>query len=99
MLKLTIMGNIKITESPRDAIQGLTNFISKGDKVNYLNYVIGVGFDVVDIGSFVSPRAVPQMRDTPRVLDKIKPYDNNTKLMVLVANMRGAVEASHYPYI
>jgi hydroxymethylglutaryl-CoA lyase len=93
------MGKIKITESPRDAIQGLTNFIAKRDKIAYLNNVIAAGFDVVDVGSFVSPRAVPQLRDTGKVIEKLKIPDNRTKLMVLVANMKGAVAAGRFDHI
>lgn len=93
------MGTLKITESPRDAIQGLTNFIPKREKINYLKEVISIGFDVVDVGSLVSPRIVPQLRDTEKVLEKLKHPGNHTKLMVLVANVKGAVATSRFDHV
>jgi len=65
------MYKIKIIESPRDAMQGLTHFIPTDDKVKYINSLLNVGFDTIDFGSFVSPKAIPQLRDTEEVLGKL----------------------------
>lgn len=84
---------VKLIECPRDAMQGLASFIPTSDKVRYLNALLTVGFDTLDFGSFVSPKAIPQMRDTAEVIRKIDLSDTNTKLLAIVANKRGAVEA------
>ena len=85
---------IQIIECPRDAMQGLDYFIDTGKKVNYINELLTCGFDVLDMGSFVSPKAIPQMRDTSDVLDRIN-YSSvsQTKLLSIVANRRGAEAA------
>ena len=82
-----------LVECPRDAMQGWKNFISTGDKIKYLNALLKVGFDVLDCGSFVSAKAIPQMADTAEVISKLDLQDAVTKLLVIVANERGAEEA------
>lgn len=89
---------MKIIECPRDAMQGITDFIPTDTKAAYINQLLKVGFDVIDFGSFVSPKAVPQMRDTALVLDRLEPSER-TKLLAIVANMRGAQEASSHEQI
>ena len=80
---------MKIIECPRDAMQGLHDFIPTKVKVAYINQLLKVGFDTIDFGSFVSPKAIPQMKDTPEVLEKLD-RKTNTKLLAIVANVRGA---------
>ncbi len=87
---------IKITECPRDAMQGIKEFIPTKLKVEYLNSILKVGFDVVDIGSFVSPKAIPQMADTKEVLKQIEFKNSSSKLLTIVANKRGAEYAVQY---
>lgn len=89
---------MKIIECPRDAMQGLTDFIPTDTKAAYINQLLKVGFDVIDFGSFVSPKAVPQMQDTALVLDRLELSDY-TKLLAIVANTRGAQEASLHEQI
>ena len=86
---------MNIIECPRDAMQGIEQFIPTADKVRYLNQLMKVGFETIDAGSFVSPKAIPQMRDTAEVLDKVE-LNKRTKLLVIVANARGAEEASRH---
>ncbi|MFL2621597.1 MAG: hydroxymethylglutaryl-CoA lyase [Flavobacteriaceae bacterium] len=81
---------IKIIECPRDAMQGIKIFIPTDLKVKYIQSLLRVGFDTLDFGSFVSPKAIPQMRDTKAVLDKLDLSSTNTKLLSIVANLRGA---------
>ncbi|SDD94650.1 hydroxymethylglutaryl-CoA lyase [Pedobacter soli] len=83
----------KLVECPRDAMQGLHNFIPTGLKTEYLNLLLQVGFDTLDFGSFVSPKAIPQMADTAEVLANLDLSDTKTKLLAIVANLRG-VEAA-----
>ncbi|HPM32237.1 MAG TPA: hydroxymethylglutaryl-CoA lyase [Chryseolinea sp.] len=90
---------MKIIECPRDAMQGLTGFISTGDKVNYINQLLKVGFDTIDFGSFVSAKAIPQLRDTVEVLNELDVTTGKTKLLAIVANVRGAEEASRFESI
>lgn len=85
-----------LTECPRDAMQGLTRFIPTADKIRYLNALLQVGFDVLDFGSFVSPKAVPQMSDTAEVLAGLDLTNTQTKLLAIVANQRGAEQAVSY---
>ena len=82
-----------LTECPRDAMQGWGEFIPTQTKIEYINSLMEVGFDVLDCGSFVSPKAIPQMADSGRVLDEIDKGLSNTKLSVIVANFRGAEKA------
>jgi hydroxymethylglutaryl-CoA lyase len=85
---------MKIIECPRDAMQGLAEFIPTEDKVRYINALLEVGFDTIDFGSFVSAKAIPQLRDTAEVLEKIEWQKSHSKLLAIVANTRGAEEAS-----
>lgn len=87
---------MKIIECPRDAMQGLTEFIPTEKKIEYINALLKVGFDTIDFGSFVSPKAIPQMRDTAEVLNQIQWESSFSKLLAIVANARGAEEASHF---
>lgn len=87
---------MKIIECPRDAMQGLHDFIPTEKKVDYINQLLKVGFDTLDMGSFVSPRAIPQMRDTEEVLQKIDLSNTATKLLTIVGNERGAREAAKF---
>lgn len=90
---------IKLVECPRDAMQGLHDFIETDLKAAYINQLLQVGFDTIDFGSFVSPKAIPQLRDTPEVLAKLDLSTTNTKLLAIVANQRGAEESCQYPQI
>ena len=80
-----------LTECPRDAMQGIANFIPTEKKVQYLNHLLALGFDRLDFGSFVSEKAIPQLKDTREVLNEL--IDSQTKLLAIVANERGADEA------
>ena len=82
-----------LTECPRDAMQGWKDFIPTAQKIDYINALMSVGFDVLDCGSFVSPKSIPQMADTSDVLANIDKSNSNTKLSVIVANVRGAEKA------
>jgi len=84
---------IKIIETPRDAFQGIPNFIPTQDKVRIINLLLQAGFDTVEAGSFVSKEAIPQMSDTAQVLDKLDISGSNSRVMVLVGNKRGGGEA------
>ncbi|MBS3914618.1 MAG: hydroxymethylglutaryl-CoA lyase [Bacteroidetes bacterium] len=88
------MSIVKIIECPRDAMQGVEHHIPVPEKVHYMKLLLQCGFDTLDCGSFVNPGAVPQMADTAEVLDSITEEKGNTKLLVIVANERGAREAS-----
>lgn len=90
---------MKIIECPRDAMQGMEKFIPTQDKVRYLNQLLRVGFDTIDAGSFVSPKAIPQMKDTAEVFQSIDLANSRSKLLAIVANTRGAEEASHHDVI
>ena len=81
-----------LTECPRDAMQGWGEFIPTSQKIDYINSLMEVGFDVLDCGSFVSPKAIPQMADTKEVIPEIQ-KKNNTKISVIVANVSGAERA------
>ncbi len=84
---------MKIIECPRDAMQGIAKFIPKEKKIRYINNLIKVGFDTIDFGSFVSPKVIPQMKDTIEVLNNLDMGGSNTKLLAIIANTRGAIEA------
>lgn len=90
---------MKLIECPRDAMQGLTDFIKTDDKVRYINQLLQVGFDTIDFGSFVSPKAIPQMRDTAEVLARLEWRESSSKLLAIVANTRGAAEAAEHEAI
>jgi hydroxymethylglutaryl-CoA lyase len=87
------MEGIKLIECPRDAMQGWKHFIPTEKKIDYINSLLEVGFDTIDFGSFVSPKAIPQMADTKDVIGKLKVQSSKTKLLAIVANVRGAEEA------
>jgi hydroxymethylglutaryl-CoA lyase len=87
------MSHIKLTECPRDAMQGLHNFVPTDTKAKYINLLLKCGFDTIDFGSFVSPKAIPQMQDTAEVLDKLELEGTTSKLLAVVANYRGAEDA------
>jgi hydroxymethylglutaryl-CoA lyase len=93
------MQEVKIIECPRDAMQGIRQFIPTPDKARYINALLKVGFDTIDFGSFVSPKAIPQMRDTAEVLEQLELSETRSKLLVIVANVRGAQDASQYQVI
>ncbi len=86
-------------ECPRDAMQGLEEFIPTQKKILYINQLLKVGFDTVDFGSFVSTKAIPQMRDTAEVLQKLELEGSASRLLAIVANTRGADEASRFENI
>ncbi|TGE28764.1 hydroxymethylglutaryl-CoA lyase [Hymenobacter metallicola] len=90
---------MKLIECPRDAMQGLTEFIPTATKTSYLNALLRVGFDTLDFGSFVSPKAIPQLRDTAEVLAGLDLSQTRTKLLAIVANLRGAETAVSFPEI
>jgi hydroxymethylglutaryl-CoA lyase len=85
---------MKILETPRDAMQGLKNFIPTKDKVKLIQGLLEVGFDIIDVGSFVSQKAIPQLQDTQKVIDQLDLSSTRSKLFVLVANIKGGEQAS-----
>jgi hydroxymethylglutaryl-CoA lyase len=88
---------LKLIECPRDAMQGWANFIPTEKKVGYLNQLLKVGFDTLDFGSFVSSKAIPQMADTVQVYEALE--ESDTKLLAIIANLRGAETAVNFPRI
>ena len=90
---------VKIIECPRDAMQGWPHFIPTAKKIDYLNALLEVGFDCLDLGSFVSPKAIPQMADTAAVLEGLECEKTHTKLLAIIANLRGAEDAAAFPQI
>ena len=90
---------VKIIECPRDAMQGIKPFIPTQAKVRYIQSLLNCGFDTIDFGSFVSPRAIPQMADTPEVLASLDLSRSPSKLLAIVANLRGAIEACRHSQI
>ena len=92
---------VKLIECPRDAMQGWKNFIPTEKKIEYINSLLKVGFDTIDFGSFVSAKAIPQMADTKEVIGNLDIWVgiSNTKLLAIVANLRGAEEASVFDQI
>ncbi|HTE31987.1 MAG TPA: hydroxymethylglutaryl-CoA lyase [Chryseolinea sp.] len=85
---------MKIVECPRDAMQGIDAYIPTADKVRYINQLLKVGFDTIDFGSFVSPKAIPQMKDTSIVFRGLSLDNTVSKLLAIVANARGAIDAA-----
>ncbi len=96
MLYLAFMNAIKIIECPRDAMQGIKPFIPTERKVAYIQSLLRVGFDTIDFGSFVSPKAIPQMQDTAEVLAALDLSQTTSKLLAIIANTQGAVSASQH---
>lgn len=90
---------LKIVECPRDAMQGIKSFIDTDAKVAYINQLLHVGFDTLDAGSFVSPKAIPQMQDSEEVFERIAWQQSSTKLLAIVANTKGAETAMKYRQI
>jgi len=90
---------IQLVECPRDAMQGFENFIPTNLKAEYINMLLNVGFHTIDFGSFVSPKAIPQMRDTAEVLSKLNLEGSSSKLLAIVANSRGAEQAASFSEI
>jgi hydroxymethylglutaryl-CoA lyase len=90
---------VKLVECPRDAMQGWTGFIPTLKKIAYLNSLLKVGFDSLDFGSFVSAKSIPQMADTTQVIEKLAVEESKTRLLAIVANVRGAAQAAVYPQI
>ena len=90
---------IKVIDCPRDAMQGIHEFIPTEVKSEYLNLLLKVGFDTLDFGSFVSPKAIPQLKDTSEVLAKLNLSNTSTKLLAIIANVRGAEDACKYSEI
>jgi hydroxymethylglutaryl-CoA lyase len=90
------MNGIQLVECPRDAMQGWKEMIPTQKKADYINSLLQVGFDTIDFGSFVSPKAIPQMADTKEVFGKLNLHNSKSKLLAIVANKRGAEEAVVY---
>ncbi|MDX1278537.1 hydroxymethylglutaryl-CoA lyase [Oceanihabitans sediminis] len=91
--------HVKVIECPRDAMQGIKQFIPTEQKVQYIQSLLRVGFDTIDFGSFVSPKAIPQMVDTAEVLSRLDLSKTTSKLLAIVANLRGAEAACQHPEI
>ena len=90
---------MKLIECPRDAMQGFLSFIPTKKKIEYFNELLKVGFDTLDVGSFVSKKKVPQLADTSEVIKSLNIGNSSTKLLVIVGNERGAREAVEYDEI
>ncbi len=99
LVSLDAMEPIKIIECPRDAMQGIKSFIPTEKKVSYIQALLRVGFDTIDVGSFVSPKAVPQMQDTAAVLEQLDLSTTKSKLLAIIANTKGAETASQFETI
>lgn len=93
------MEKVKIIECPRDAMQGIKTFIPTKNKINYIQSLLRVGFDTIDFGSFVSPKAIPQMQDTAEVLEGLDLSQTKSKLLAIIANVQGAELASNHKEI
>lgn len=93
------MKQLKLIECPRDAMQGWKTFIPTDKKIEYINQLLKVGFDTIDFGSFVSPKSVPQMADTKEVVGELSMVNTKTKLLAIIANVRGAKEAASFEKI
>ncbi len=91
--------NLQIVECPRDAMQGWKTFIPTAKKIEYINALLKVGFHTIDFGSFVSAKAIPQMKDTAEVLDGLQMNNTTSKLLAIIANTRGAQDALHFDSI
>ena len=91
--------HVKVIECPRDAMQGIKQFIPTEKKVQYIQSLLRVGFDTIDFGSFVSPKAIPQMVDTAEVLAQLDLSKTKSKLLAIVANLRGAQDACQHSEI
>ena len=96
---MTMSNDVKIIECPRDAMQGIKEFIPTEKKVQFIQFLLRVGFDTIDFGSFVSPKAIPQMVDTAKVLAQLDLSKPSSKLLAIIANVRGANDACIHPEI
>ncbi|HMU48094.1 MAG TPA: hydroxymethylglutaryl-CoA lyase [Chitinophagaceae bacterium] len=90
---------IKLIECPRDAMQGWKEIIPTEKKIEYINSLLKVGFDTIDFGSFVSPKAIPQMADTKEVVERLELDTNGSKLLAIIANLKGAEQAVQFDQI
>ena len=90
---------MKLIECPRDAMQGIHEFIATEKKAAYINSILKVGFDTIDFGSFVSPKSIPQMKDTAQVLEQLDLSETKSKLLSIIANVRGAQDAVEFEEI
>lgn len=97
--KINLLSEVKIIECPRDAMQGIKPFIPTTKKAGYIQQLLACDFDTVDFGSFVSPKAIPQMQDTADVLSRLDLSKTKSKLLAIVANLRGAKDACQHPEI
>lgn len=93
------MQKVKLIECPRDAMQGIKPWIPTQNKVQYIQALLRCGFDTIDVGSFVSPKAIPQMKDTAQVLESLDLTATSSKLLVIVANLRGAQDAVRFDQV
>lgn len=93
------MDKVKLIECPRDAMQGIKSYIPTEKKIQYIQSILRCGFDTIDFGSFVSPKAIPQMADTAEVLSGLDLSSTKSKLLAIIANTRGAQDASQHPEI
>lgn len=93
------MQKVKLIECPRDAMQGIKDWIPTPQKVQYIQALLRCGFDTIDVGSFVSPKAIPQMKDTAEVLNNLDLSTTESKLLAIVANVRGAQDAVKFTQI
>ena len=80
-------------------MQGLHHFVETKDKIEYIDLLLQIGFDTIDFGSFVSPKAIPQLRDTAEVLNNLDLTKSRSKLLAIIANERGAIDALHFDAI
>jgi len=99
LINQAVLSNLKLIECPRDAMQGIKEFIPTELKARYISTLLKVGFDTIDIGSFVSPKAIPQMRDTAELLKSLDLTKTKSKLLTIVANARGAKAAMEFDEI
>lgn len=93
------MSSVKLIECPRDALQGVKTWVPTDQKIRYYQSLLQVGFDTLDVGSFVSPKAIPQMKDTAAVIQGLDLSKTKTQLLTIVANLRGAQAACQFPEI
>src|SRR5699024_419268 len=93
------MQQVKIIECPRDAMQGIKDWIPTEKKIQYIQALLRCGFDTIDFGSFVSPKAIPQMRDTAEVWASLESSNTKSKVCAIVANLRGGQDAVKFPEI
>jgi len=98
-MALTSHEQIKIIETPRDGMQGVKEFIPTYKKIEFINLLLQCGFDTVEVGSFVSPKAIPQMKDTAEVLENLNLSNTNSDIAVLVVNEKGGKKAVQYDFV